>query len=212
MLDTYIKNKGITKTIFHHNNHNDVSEISWDADYDGDMANIAVDMNENGNYGHYELKLTNEDLAGILNVPSVDLPLDKRLLNDFNNIDPNMYMVEFQNKISPDPSISQYKPCTINQTNNTPTELFQSIHPETKKYTHISSPLPNEEFIIPIQINDKTVDKYTITPKRRHKHLKTHKTYQIYKRPKSERKHKHSKKTLRKSNKNSKYFSKYLTL
>ena len=35
MLDTYIKNRGSTKTIIHNNNHNKISEANWDVDYDG---------------------------------------------------------------------------------------------------------------------------------------------------------------------------------
>ena len=40
MLDTYIKNRGSTKTIIHDNNKNNVNVIKWDADYDGKEANI----------------------------------------------------------------------------------------------------------------------------------------------------------------------------
>ena len=39
MLDTYIKNRGSTKTIIHDNNRNNVNVIKWDADYDGTEAN-----------------------------------------------------------------------------------------------------------------------------------------------------------------------------
>ena len=34
MLNTFIKNKGYTKTIIHDNNNNRVNELDWDADYD----------------------------------------------------------------------------------------------------------------------------------------------------------------------------------
>jgi hypothetical protein len=47
MLDTYIKNRGSTKTIIHYNNRNKVSLIKWDADYDGNEANISLDLNNN---------------------------------------------------------------------------------------------------------------------------------------------------------------------
>ena len=43
MLNTFIKNRGTTKTIIHNNNDNNVNEINWDADYDGDVANISMD-------------------------------------------------------------------------------------------------------------------------------------------------------------------------
>jgi hypothetical protein len=48
MLDTYIKNRGSTKTIIHDNNQNNINQINWDADYDGQNANISLDLTNNG--------------------------------------------------------------------------------------------------------------------------------------------------------------------
>ena len=99
MFDTYIKNKGATKTLVYDNNHNSVNEINWDADYDGKVANISVDLQNNGIKKHYDVTLDNQDLANILNVPSINLPLEKRLKRDFKqqsfNNDPNIYKIEF---------------------------------------------------------------------------------------------------------------------
>jgi len=176
MLDTYIKNRGISKTIIHNNNHNESSEVNWDADYDGDSANISLDMNNNGLYKHYDIKLTNEDLASILNVPSIESPLDKRLSNDFNRCEhsePDIYKIEFDNL---QPNVIPFKK---------EPQLLEYIQSPSPKYTHISSPLPNEEFIIPVKIDKKLQDNYRFTPKRRHKRIKTHKTYRVYKKPKS---------------------------
>jgi hypothetical protein len=68
MLDTYIKNQGKTKTIIHTNNENKVNEIKWDAEYDGDKANISVDVDENNPEikKHYEIELSNEDFISII--------------------------------------------------------------------------------------------------------------------------------------------------
>lgn len=187
MLDTYIKNRGISKTIIHNNNHNESSEVNWDADYDGESANISLDMNTNGNNKHYDIKLTNDDLASILNVPSIETSLDKRLLNDFNQryiSEPEMYKIEINNK---QPNVI---PFTKEKEKETP--LIEFIKPPQPKYTHISSPLPNEEFIIPVKIDNKPIDNYKFTPKRRHKHIRTHKTYQVYKKPKSAKQYKTS--------------------
>jgi hypothetical protein len=82
MLNTFIKNRGSTKTIIHNNNDNNVNEIEWDADYDGDVANISLDLTNNGNVNHYNVKLDNDDLANILNVNSVKTPIHKRLEKD----------------------------------------------------------------------------------------------------------------------------------
>jgi hypothetical protein len=83
MLDTYFKNKGVTKTIVHNNGVNKVNKIKWEADYNGDVANISIDVDDNGTNEHYTTQLTNEDLDNILNIPSVNKPIDQRLLNDF---------------------------------------------------------------------------------------------------------------------------------
>ena len=84
MLQTYMKNKGTTKTIFHNNNTNIVKEYDWDVDYDGDKATVSIDSKENGRPGHYELEFDNNDLANILKVNSVKKPITQRLLDDFN--------------------------------------------------------------------------------------------------------------------------------
>jgi hypothetical protein len=50
---------------------------------------------------------------------------------------------------------------------------------------YLSSPLPNEELIVPVSINNKTSHNYSLTPRKRHKQKKTHKTYKVYKKRKS---------------------------
>jgi hypothetical protein len=95
MLDTYMKNRGTTKTIFHDKNNNYVKKYDWDLEYDGEKANINIDENQNGKTQHYNLQLDNDDLANILKINSVKEPIDKRLLNDFSNIEHN---VDLNNK------------------------------------------------------------------------------------------------------------------
>jgi hypothetical protein len=166
MLDTFIKNKGITKTIIHDNNHNHVNEINWDADYDGKKAKIKIDLNEDGHKKRINFSLDNDDLANILNIPSIDLPLDKRLKRDFLKYhdEPVIYRVELEKE----PIIRDKEFKTIQ-------ELFDRSSVPIKN-THISSPLPNEELLIPLTINE------NIKPRR---HTRKLKTYRVYKRQKS---------------------------
>jgi hypothetical protein len=158
MLNTYIKNQGITKTIMHNNNNNQVSQINWDADYDGNLANISVNTNTNGKHNHYNITLDNEDLANILNVESVNVPLHKRLKNDFKYIQypPEIKCIEF-----PTPKLEPREPVYKN-------ELISR---------YISSPLPNEELIVPLTIN-----------KKKNRNLKTHITHRVYKKNKTSNK------------------------
>jgi len=168
MLNTYIKNRGITKTIIHDNNHNYTNEINWDADYDGDIANISIETESNGKSKHFDIKLDNNDLANILNVHSVNMPIDKRLKMDFNEerYDNEPYFIELptQNFQSREPIIEEPE-TSIN-------ELIDR---------HISSPKSNEIFL-PLSIDNK---KYTHTARKRHRRRKTHVTHKLIKRNKS---------------------------
>jgi hypothetical protein len=173
MLDTYIKNRGTTKTLIYNNNHNNINEIHWDADYDGNTANISLDLQNNGKQKHYDIIPDNEDLANILNVPSVQSPLEKRLKRDFNkssvSYNPHIYKIEFENFKTP-PLIP--KPYTE--------KFLDTMYKDTPQ---LASSLQNKEFIIPLTIDNKTKNKYTLTPKRRNKKTRTRKTNKVNKKP-----------------------------
>jgi len=173
MLNNYIKNRGITKTIIHNNNRNLVNQIDWDADYDGEIANISINTNDNGNRKEFNFTLDNDDLANILNIQSVDIPIDKRLKIDFEDsyYKPEKSLIEI-----PAPAIEYNIPIIYDK---------KSSH-------HISSPASSEELIIPVTIDRKTIDNLTFTPKRRHKRAKTHITHKVYKKPKTTTKSKSS--------------------
>jgi hypothetical protein len=78
-----LNSKGKTRTIVRHNGRQDVNELNWDANYDGDAANVSFEIKDNGRSTHKKLHLTNENLASLLSVPSVEGSLDERLIKDF---------------------------------------------------------------------------------------------------------------------------------
>jgi hypothetical protein len=78
-----IANKGSTKTKIYNNNEYKTNDIKWDAKYDGKVADINLDVNNNGKKKHLHMNLTNDELAQLLNIPSVGLDLQKRLKSDF---------------------------------------------------------------------------------------------------------------------------------
>ena len=175
MLNTYIKNQGITQTIVHdNNNRSHFNQMNWDADYDGNMANISVNSNTDGKRNKFSVSLNNNDLANLLNIRSVNVPIDKRLKMDFqpsynlpnppSPYKPDMYFIEL-----PSPELKPKK-----------SEIIDEL---IKK--GVSSPLSNEELIIPLTIDKKTADNYTLTPKKKHRRFKTHITHKVYKKPKS---------------------------
>lgn len=185
MLNTFIKNTGTTKTIIHNNNKNNVNEIKWDADYDGSEANISLNFTNNGEREKYHFSLDNNDLANILNINSVDLPLERRLKRDFKNASslPKIIQIELEN--------DDYNPIYQKQEQQeNPLSIAEIL---SNQNPHISSPLANEEFIVPLSINDNLNNKYTLTPRKRHRKTKTHKTYKVYKHKKTSTRSKRAK-------------------
>ena len=224
MLDTFVKNRGETKTILHNNNHNDISKINWDAEYDGDKANVSLDFVTNGKKGHYDLELNNNDLAEILNIPTINSPIDKRLLYDFkrqqDRKNMRQYMVEIDEinpmlpkpmMLEPDilrmrpqlvmpeiereemiqmPKMPTIKKITTPINNNISNNISNNSNPF---YTHFSSPLQNEELVIPLSIKNS---------KRKSQRSKKHHTYKVYRRIKTA-----SPKSKSKSSRRSKRYS-----
>jgi len=184
MFHTYIKNTGAMKTIVHKNNHNKVKEVEWDADYDGDKANILIDLNNGKHEKHYQLQLDNDNLAELLSVPSVNMPLEKRLIRDFKKSRKSYHNQPIQ------PIYIEF---------DVPTPETRRIEPEIIEpyYTNNLSPYQNE-IIIPIQTKTK---KY-----RKHKKPKS---YKIYKRisytPYSKKHRKHRKHRKHKTHKKYRY-------
>lgn len=56
---------------------------AWDAHYDGTHANIAIANNEDGQTSQFNVRLTNDDLAQMLNMDANSVNLDERLAQDF---------------------------------------------------------------------------------------------------------------------------------
>ena len=49
---SYIQNPGFTKPIIHNNKHNLLNEINWKSNYDGKIAKINLEINNNGKNKH----------------------------------------------------------------------------------------------------------------------------------------------------------------
>jgi hypothetical protein len=199
MLNTYIKNRGYTKTIIHdnnshkHNTLNAVNELNWDADYDGDVANISVTSDTNGEKKHFNISLDNNDLENILNIPSVDMPIHKRLQKDFYENDfrnePTIYKIEL-----PQIEVPQLMP--IEPTYHNKINTLEKLLETSKPIRYLSTPLPNEEFVIPISANKQL---HNLKPKTHTRHKKTHKTYRVHKKYKTTSPKKYSRRSSRRT-------------
>jgi hypothetical protein len=193
MLNTYIKNRGTTKTIIHDNSNsythhplNAVNELKWDADYDGDVANISITSDTNGEKKHFNITLDKNDLEHILNVPSVDMPIHKRLKKDFFQPtftnEPTIYKIELPQIEIPQIETPPFVPMPFEHKNNHKIKTLEQIFDTPKPIRYLSTPLQNEELIIPASINKKHVN-HNVS--KRTKHKKTHKTYRVYKKYKT---------------------------
>jgi len=188
MLNTFIKNRGSTKTIIHNssnsynNSRNDinaVNELKWDADYDGDVANISITSDTNGEKKNFNISLDKNDLEHILNIPSVDMPIHKRLKMDFSkplDIEPTIYKIQLPREETPFVEEEPLVPITFD---NPKVNTLERLLEPSKRY--LSTPLPNEELILPMSINKKDI-RHIFTPRR---NKKTHKTYRVYKKHKT---------------------------
>jgi hypothetical protein len=202
MLSTFIKNKGISKTIIHKNNKNYYNEMNWDADYDGEKANISLDIDDNGSKGHVEMKINNDELSEILNIPTVNKTIDKRLYSDFLTRTPkhieddkiiqiyikpkpilhdnNFNLVKHKKKVRFDDN-SLDNDDEINSRNELVNTIENLIDPSLseQKYTHISSPASQEEIIFPLIVANKR------TRRHHRKKPKSHVTYKVHRKHKS---------------------------
>lgn len=82
-MSSYIQNYGFTKTLIQDNEYNLQNEIKWQGDYDGKIANIDVDINDNGNRELISMQLNNNDIRQLFGIQPIEVPLEKRLMNDF---------------------------------------------------------------------------------------------------------------------------------
>lgn len=78
-----IQNYGFTKTLIQKNGRYSGNEMKWQGNYDGNIANIDININDNGFGKHIIMSLDNNDLAKLLGVQPVNIPLEQRLMNDF---------------------------------------------------------------------------------------------------------------------------------
>lgn len=75
--------RGMSKVMTQHNGEQHSDEINWDTDYDGKKAIVSLNINKDGQETHRDLQLTNDDIMKMFSMPSVNKPLESRLLQDF---------------------------------------------------------------------------------------------------------------------------------
>ena len=82
----FIKSYGVSNNFVKKSNNKDeifINKVKWIGNYDGKKADIDLDINNNGEKKHYDIELNNEQIKDILNMHSVNKPLEDRLLEDY---------------------------------------------------------------------------------------------------------------------------------
>ena len=82
-MPSYMQNYGFAKTVINKNNKKTKNEIMWNGDYNGNIANIEVNINDNGNEKIVKMQLDNNDILHMLGVQPINIPLEQRLQTDF---------------------------------------------------------------------------------------------------------------------------------
>ena len=84
-MSTYFENYGFTKTLIQTQNNNNIlsNTVKWQSNYDGQNANFNLDIDNNGNKKFFSMKLDNNDINHLFGIQSVNIPIHKRLENDF---------------------------------------------------------------------------------------------------------------------------------
>ena len=111
----YIQTLGTSETNMDVNSKKSQSKLKWLGDYDGEIAKLQVDVNNDNNPKVYKFEMNNEQLSHLLGMPPVDMPLDKRLEMNFlgrepirKDVDLMDKMIELSNK-KPEIPIKQNK-------------------------------------------------------------------------------------------------------
>jgi hypothetical protein len=83
-MPSYIQNYGFTKTQFQDDDNNEFNNmVKWEGEYDGKLANINLDINDNGKRQLVSMELNNDDIRNMFGIQPVKGSLEKRLAKDF---------------------------------------------------------------------------------------------------------------------------------
>ena len=85
MKNKYIKSYGVSNNFIKRSDNDDlyINKLKWVGKYDGKKSDIDLDINNNGEKQHYDIQLDNDEIKNLLNVHSINKPLEDRLLEDY---------------------------------------------------------------------------------------------------------------------------------
>ena len=97
----YVQNYGMIKTKIYKKKGSKTKKqnykLAWNGDYDGNKANIIIDLNDNGIKQKENITLNNDELMSMFNYPIHPMDLEKRLLYDSESLSestPKVYIIK----------------------------------------------------------------------------------------------------------------------
>jgi len=167
MTNVDIQTKGMNQTISFVNGKQNVDQIKWDAGFDGKNADVSLDLMKDGKTEHFNVEVDKDALAQMLNVKTVNKPIEKRLLSTFGKsgakttfkkscaktraksrvkrIPLEQMIIEFDVPLLKNPPLEKVEPNI--QEIEVPNQLSELL----EQLTHISSPFANEKVVVPVQ-------------------------------------------------------------
>jgi len=152
---------GMNQSFVNINGKKKYKNLKWNADYNGEIANIYLKSNDNGRKKIYNFMLDNNDLANMLNVNTNDMLIDERLKQDFKQLN--------------SPEINPKKDLMIIEFENNPNLVSQNLQEE------MSIPSLKK---IKTKKSSRNSSRHSSRNSSRQK-PKSHKVYKIYKNSKS---------------------------
>lgn len=161
----FMYENGMNQSFVNINGKKKYKNLKWNADYNGEIANIYLKSNDNGRKKIYNFMLDNNDLANMLNVNTNDMLIDERLKQDFKQLN--------------SPEINPKKDLMIIEFENNPNLVSQNLQEE------MSIPSLKK---IKTKKSSRHSSRHSLRHSLRHSSRqkpKSHKVYKIYKNSKS---------------------------
>ena len=65
MTNTLLLNSGSTQSVLIKNGKAKTNGVQWNANYDGDIANVDLKLNDNGREKQFKVEMTNDELENL---------------------------------------------------------------------------------------------------------------------------------------------------
>ena len=88
MNNTLVLNSGSTQSVLINNGQAKTNGLEWNANYNGDIANVDLKLNNNGREKHFNVEMTNDELE-----------IKSKLIQSLINLLPHPKFTYFMNLI-----------------------------------------------------------------------------------------------------------------